>query len=43
MDRFINWELAGNPYNYLVVTLMVMLAGLFLALLFPQTDVPTGG
>jgi hypothetical protein len=40
---WLNWELAGNPYNYVVLTLMVALAGLFLALLFPMADVQPGG
>jgi hypothetical protein len=32
----INWELIGNPYNWLVVVLMIALAGLALAAIFPQ-------
>jgi len=33
----INWELVGNPFNWIIVTLMIVLVGLFLAVIFPQT------
>lgn len=36
MDRFINWEIAGNWYNWVQINLMIVLVVLFLALLFPQ-------
>lgn len=34
----VNWALIGNPYNWVVVTLMVMVAGLALSLLFPAAQ-----
>jgi hypothetical protein len=32
----INWGLAANPWNWLVVILMVWIAGLAMALIFHQ-------
>lgn len=34
----INFELAGNPVNWVVVLLMVAIAGLALSLVFQPTD-----
>lgn len=34
----INWELAGNWYNWVVIVLMLTLAMLLLAHLFPAAD-----
>lgn len=32
----LNFAIMKNPYNWIIVTLMVAIAGLGLALLFPQ-------
>jgi len=36
MEMPLNLALMRNPYNWLVVTLMVMIAGLMVALLFTK-------
>jgi hypothetical protein len=33
----INWGLIGNPWNWLIIVLMVWIAGLALALIFHQS------
>lgn len=38
----INFELAGNPVNWVIVLLMVALAGIAISLVFHPTDVSTG-
>ena len=42
MDRFINTALISNPYNWIIVTLMVAIGGLGLALIFPSVAQPKG-
>lgn len=32
----INWELAGNPYNWVVVPLMIVMVMFFFAMIFPS-------
>lgn len=39
----INWGLAANPYNWIIVVLMVMVGGLALSLLFPKVSPNTTG
>lgn len=34
----INFELAGNPVNWVIVVLMVAIAGLAVSLIFQPTD-----
>jgi hypothetical protein len=34
----INWELAGNPINWVIVLLMVFIAGLAVSLLFHPVE-----
>lgn len=37
LDRLpINWALIGNPYNWIIVVLMVAIGGLALAAIFPS-------
>lgn len=36
----INWELAGNPVNWIIVPLMIALAGLMLAYIFASVNSP---
>jgi hypothetical protein len=38
----INYELAGNPVNWIIVFLMVLFAGLALSLIFHSADDQTG-
>ena len=33
----LNLDMMANPYNWVVITLMVLIAGLALSLLFPQS------
>lgn len=37
----INWPLVSNPWNWLVILLMVWIAGLALALVFPGKAMST--
>lgn len=37
----INWELIRNPYNWLVIGLMVAILGLGLHLVFSSASLPT--
>lgn len=32
----VNWELVGNPINWAIVILMIAIAGLALAYIFPK-------
>ncbi len=34
MDKFINVNLLGNPFNWVVVTLMVVIGGMAIHLIF---------
>lgn len=34
--NLINWEIAGNPYNWIVIFLITVLIGMSLAAIFPQ-------
>jgi hypothetical protein len=34
MPRIINWDLVSNPYNWVILVLMVWTGGLALSLLF---------
>ena len=36
MGKILNLELLKNPYNYIVVGLMVFIAGVVIHLIFPQ-------
>lgn len=36
---FINWSLAGNPVNWAIVILMIAIAGLSIAYIFPHNAV----
>lgn len=38
-----NLELLRNPYNWLVVALMVVILGLSLHLIFSSAELPTAG
>lgn len=35
---FINWVLAGNPVNWVIIILMIAIAGLALAYIFPHDN-----
>lgn len=34
----INWPLFTNPVNWVIVTLMIIIAGVLLRLILPSTD-----
>jgi hypothetical protein len=38
----INFELAGNPVNWVIVFLMLAIAGLAVSLIFQPATTPTG-
>lgn len=38
----LNFELAGNPVNWIIVLLMVAIAGLAVSLIFHPANVTTG-
>jgi hypothetical protein len=38
----INFELIANPINWVIVVLMVVIAGLALAVIFPTNDISEG-
>jgi hypothetical protein len=38
MPQLINWELLRQPYNWVIVFVMCVLALVFLSLVFPQAN-----
>jgi hypothetical protein len=44
LPKLINWELAGHPFNWVIVFAMCLFALVFMAMVFPQAkEPPTGG
>lgn len=39
MPQLINWELLRQPYNWVIVFVMCVMALAFLTLVFPEADV----
>lgn len=43
LDRFINWDLLKEPYNWIIVILMLAIGwSIFMMIQKPLTELPTG-
>lgn len=42
MPRILNWELLANPWNWVIILLMVYIVGLASAAIFHKSILPVG-